>query len=317
MGHLFSGVAVFLAGILIVFAYFIFVWRRVGKDPERGPATPQYEPPKGISPAMMRYLVTRGKLDQNTVAATLVRLAQCGTIRIAKERNLYRISRTGELPMACLPEEKAFLDGISTCSGSLVVGVEHANKTLRSVTGPMRKILQKEYRKYLVTNSRYLWRMLLPSVLAAAGGVFFLDFPFHGRGPRLLMVYSGFVFLVLGVMLFVFYRLLKAPTPAGSKLMGKIEGFRKFLAANYEKPHAPRERPETDAPPFLEKHLPYAIALGIDSEYVSIRAKSLEWYAGRPGGFSAYDFTSSLNMKRPGAAKLVRPAKPRGAGADL
>ena len=131
------------------------------------------------------------------------------------------------------------------------------------------------------------------------------------------MVYSGFAFVVLCVMLTVFYRLLKAPTQAGSKLMGRIEGFGKFLAVNYAKTRGLRQRPETDAPPFLEKHLPYAIALGIDSEYVSIRAKSLEWYAGRPGGFSPYDFTSSLRMKRPGAAKPLRQARPRGAGADL
>ena len=306
-----------MAGLLIVFGYFVFVWRRVGKDPERWPDAPQYEPPEGISPAMMRYLVTRGRVDKNTVAATLVSLAQRGAIRIAKERTLYRISRTGESPITCLPEEKAFLDGISPRSGSLVVGVKHANKTLRSVTGAMKEILQQEYRKYFVTNSRTLWRMLVPSVIAAAVGVFFLDLSSHGRGPRLVVVYSGFAFIVLCVMLFVFYRLLKAPTPAGSKLMGEIEGFRRFLAVNYEEPRAVRERPETDAPPFLEKHLPYAIALGVDSEYVSIRAKSFEWYAGRPGGFSAYEFTSSLKMKRPTATRPLRPARPRSGGADL
>jgi len=158
--------------------------------------------------------------------------------------------------------------------------------------------------------------MLTLSVIAAAGGLFILDLPFHGRKSLPLIVYSAVAFIVLGIMLTVFYRLLKAPTEAGSKIMGRIEGFRKFLVVNYEKPRPPREGLETDAPPFLEKHLPYAIALGIDSEYVSIRATSLEWYAGRPGGFSPYDFTSSLRMRRPGAAKLLRPAKPRGAGAE-
>jgi hypothetical protein len=100
-------------------------------------------------------------------------------------------------------------------------------------------------------------------------------------------------------------------------MVSRIEGFRKFLAVNYEKARSFGERPETDAPPFLEKHLPYAIALGIDSEYVSIRAKSLEWYAGRPGGFSAYDFTSSLKMKGKEAGKPSRMTKPRRTGAGL
>ena len=99
--------------------------------------------------------------------------------------------------------------------------------------------------------------------------------------------------------------------------MDRIEGFRKFLAMNYEKARPFGKRPETDAPPFLEKHLPYAIALDIDSEYVSIRAKGLEWYGGRPGSFSAYDFTSSLKMKKPAVGKQSRLIKPRGAGAGL
>jgi predicted transcriptional regulator len=315
--HLFSSIAVFMAGLLIVLAYFITVWRRVGKDPERGPAAPQYEPPEGISPAMMRYIVTRGGFDEGTVAATLVKLAQCGAIKITKDENLYRISRIVDASAVCLPEEKAFLDGIFASSGNMVVGVKHASKTLRSVTGSLRDMLRQEYKKYFVTNSRYLWRMLALLVITAAVGFFFLDLSSHGRKSISIIVYSGFAFVVLSTMLIVFYRLLKAPTEIGSKIMGRIEGFRKFLAANYEKARAFGERPETDAPPFLEKHLPYAIALGIDSEYVSIRAKTLQWYAGRPGGFSPYDFTSSLKMKRTGAGKLSRMTKPPRTGAGL
>jgi hypothetical protein len=246
-----------------------------------------------------------------------VSLAQCGVIKIAKEENLYRISRTGEPPALCFPEEKAFLDSAFARSDSFVVGVKRARKTLRSVIGPLENMLQRDYKKYVVTNSHYLWRMLVPSVMAATGGLFLLDLPIRGRGSGPLIVYSGFAFIALCIMLAVFYHLLKAPTQAGRKIMDRIEGFRKFLAVNYEEARPFGKRPETDAPPFLEKHLPYAIALDIDSEYVSIRAKSLEWYGGRPGGFSAYDFTSSLKMKKPGVGKQSRLVKPRGAGAGL
>jgi len=317
-GHILSAIAIFMAGLLIVLAYFIAIWRKVGKDPERGPAAPQVEPPEGISPAMMRYIIiTGGKLDEGTVPATLVSLAQCGAIKIAKEGNLYRMSRSGELPALCLPEEKAFLDSVFARSDSFVVGVKRARKTLRSMIGPLRDMLQREYKKYVVTNSHYLWRMLALSVMAAAGGLFLLDLPIGGRGAGPLLVYCGSASIALGILLGVFYRLLKAPTPAGRKIMDRIEGFRKFLVVNYEQARPFGKRRETDAPPFLEKHLAYAIALDIDSEYVSIRAKNLEWYGGGPGSFSAYDFTSSLKMKKPGVGKQSRLIKPRGAGAGL
>jgi len=201
-------------------------------------------------------------------------------------------------------------------SGNFVVGVKRARKTLRALIGPLEKMLQQQYRRYVVTNSHYLWRMLGLSVMAAVGGLLVLDRPIYDRGPGPLIVYGGFAFIVLGIMLAVFYRLLKAPTQAGSKIMDGIEGFRKVLAVNYEQASPFGKRPEADAPPFLEKHLPYAIALDINSEYVSMRAKRFEWYRGRPGSFSAYDFTSSLKMRKPGVGEQSHLMKPRSAGAD-
>jgi uncharacterized protein (TIGR04222 family) len=316
-GHLLSAIAIFMVGLLIVLAYFITVWRRVGKDPERGPTAPQVGPPEGISPAMIRYIITGGKFDEGTVSATLVSLAQCGAIKIAMEENRYRITRTGDPPALCLPEEKAFLDRVFAQSDSFVVGVKRARKALRSMTGSLKDMLEREYKKYFVTNSHYLWRMLALSILAAVGGLFLLDLPIRGRGSVPLLVYFGSAFIILGILLGVFYRLLKAPTQAGRKIMDRIEGFRKFLAINYEEARPFGKRPETDAPPFLEKHLPYAIALDIDSEYVSIRARNLEWYGGRSGSFSPYDFTSSLKMKKPAMGKQSRLIKRQGGGAGL
>jgi hypothetical protein len=301
-GHIFSAIAAFMAGLLMVIAYFTVVWRRVGKDPERGPASPQVEPPEGISPAMMRYIATGGRLDEGAVAATLVKFAQCGVVKIAREGNFYRISRTGDPTGHCCPEEKMFLDSVFARSDSLVVSLKRISKTIRSVIGPVKDMLQREYRKYFVTNSHSLWRMLVLSVIAAAGGLFLLDLPSPGRGPGPLLVYGGFAFIVLSAMLALFHRLLKVPTPAASKIMDRIEGFRKFLAVNYGEARPFGKRPETDAPPFLEKHLPYAIALDIDSKYVSIRAKSLEWYGGR----------KNLEVGKPS-----RFTEPRDAGADL
>jgi hypothetical protein len=301
-GHIFSAVAAFMAGLLIVLGYFVAVWRRVGKDPERRPASPQVEPPEGISPAMMRYIETQGRLDEGLVAATLVKLAQCGAIKIAREGNFYRISRTGEPAVLCFPEEKAFLDSIFTRSDSLVVGLKRTSRTIRSIIDPVKDMLQREYRKYFVTNSHTLWRMMVLSLVAAAGGLFFLDPPSRGRGPGFLLAYCGFAFIVLSAMLALFYRLLKAPTRAGSKLLDRIEGFRKFLAVNYEEARHFGKKPETHGPPFLEKHLPYAIALDIDSEYVSTRAKCLEWYGG---------------MKKSWIGKQPGLAEPRDEGAGL
>jgi hypothetical protein len=178
----------------------------------------------------------------------------------------------------------------------------------------MKAVLKQEYQKYFITNSRYLWRFLWLSLIAALAGFLFLEQPFEHRGPVVYLVYGAFVLTVIGGLLFLFYHLLKTPTPTGRKLMDSIEGFSKFLTANYKRARFFDGRPETDGPPSLEKHLPYAMALGIDSEYVSLRMRNLAWYAGWSGGFSAHDLTSSLSLAAPGAVKRSRTAKRRSGG---
>jgi hypothetical protein len=180
----------------------------------------------------------------------------------------------------------------------------------------MRDVLKHEYRKYHAANSRYLWRFLWLFLIVAAAGSVFLDQPIEHRGPVVYFVYAAFVLAVTGIMLFLFHRLLKAPTPAGQNLMDRIEGFRKVLAATYKRTRVIDKRPETDRPPSLEKYLPYAMALGIESEYVSMRMRNLDWYAGRPGGFSAHDFSSSLSTATSGMVRRPQSAKARRRGRE-
>ena len=56
VGHLLSSIAVFMVGLFFVTAYFMVIWRKVGKDPARGPIAPQVEPPESLSPAMTGYM---------------------------------------------------------------------------------------------------------------------------------------------------------------------------------------------------------------------------------------------------------------------
>ena len=78
--------------------------------------------------------------------------------------------------------------------------------------------------------------------------------------------------LLVGVVLFLvalnllFYRLLKAPTNLGRRVMDKVEGFKMYLSTaeehRLEKLHPPDKTPE-----LFEKYLPYALALEVDQEW--------------------------------------------------
>ncbi len=104
-----------------------------------------------------------------------------------------------------------------------------------------------------------------------------------------LLFVAAILFLV--VINMIFYRLLKAPTRLGRRVMDKIEGFKMYLSTAEEhrlaKLHPPEKTPE-----LFERYLPYALALEVDQEWsekfadVLKRAAVAEgyspsWYNGR------------------------------------
>ncbi len=74
------------------------------------------------------------------------------------------------------------------------------------------------------------------------------------------------IIIVLLLMNYIFYRLLKAPTRAGRKLLDKIEGFKIFLSIA-EKDRLRFTAPLEKTPEIFEKYLPYALALDIEQEW--------------------------------------------------
>jgi Predicted membrane protein (DUF2207) C-terminal domain/Predicted membrane protein (DUF2207) N-terminal domain len=84
--------------------------------------------------------------------------------------------------------------------------------------------------------------------------------------------------LTQGVLAYVFYHLLKAPTLAGAKVRDQIDGFKVFLTAA-EKPRLEVLHPPDVTPEVFEKYLPYAIALDVENEW----SRKFEAEAARAG----------------------------------
>ena len=51
-----GGALLLLGALLFVFAWYVWAWRRVGRDPDKGVIIPRYRPPEGLSPAACRYV---------------------------------------------------------------------------------------------------------------------------------------------------------------------------------------------------------------------------------------------------------------------
>lgn len=159
-----------------------------------------------------------------------------------------------------------------------------------------------------------------PFVLGEFVGVYFL-----WASTSATVIFSAGA---LAFINYLYYRLLKAPTRAGRKLLDGIEGFKMYLSIA-EKERLNMLNPPEQTPELFERYLPYALALGVEQKWseqfsdVLARAKlggkeyTPVWYAG--SGFAASNlagFTTSIGSSLSSAisSSSVAPGSSSGGG---
>ena len=94
-----------IIGLFIVFIYYLLVWKKVGKDPEKGTIIPQYVPPDNFSPAAMRYIKRMG-YDNKIFAASIINMAVKGYLSIQENEGKYTLIRESAGEEILTTEEK-------------------------------------------------------------------------------------------------------------------------------------------------------------------------------------------------------------------
>jgi uncharacterized membrane protein YgcG len=148
------GVFLALGGLLLVLVYYALVWYAVGRDPRPGVVVPLYGPPKGFSPAAVRYLLKMG-FGAKAFAAALIDLAVKGAIAVEQEDDKYTIHRKDTATTNLSPDEEAALAKLLGSNKSLqLVNTNHA--TVIAARKALRSSLAKTIEKtYFVRNLAY------------------------------------------------------------------------------------------------------------------------------------------------------------------
>ena len=143
-----------LVGLLLVLAYYLFVWFRVGRDPARGTIIPLFAPPQGLSPAACRFLERRG-FDNTAFAAAVVDLAVKGTLAI-EEKSGFTLSRRKDAGDDKLsPDESALAQGLFAGDEQIAVKASHY-AALHRAREALRDSLAGDWGKgYFRTNRNY------------------------------------------------------------------------------------------------------------------------------------------------------------------
>jgi uncharacterized membrane protein YgcG len=174
-------------GLLLVLLYYLIVWFLAGRDPAKSSIMAIYEPPAGVSPAAMRYLVRMG-FDDKTFTAAILDMAVKDYLLIKEKFGIYTLKRSKADKQSLAAEESAAAaklfhkrgksgddtdeadGGENTVSEIRLQTKNHA--ILSDAIAAMKKSLHAaEDKIYFVTNQRYLIPGVILSVAALAGMV--------------------------------------------------------------------------------------------------------------------------------------------------
>ncbi|TWA26464.1 putative membrane protein [Sinorhizobium medicae] len=317
------------AGLLFVTLYYGRAWIRVGRDPTRGVMVPRWDPPEGVSPALVNYIDNKGFSGGGWTAlsAAALNLAVRGHVVLEDLKNAIIITATGKTGEKLPTGEAALMRAVEAADGKLTIDRENG-KRIQAAGSGFRSAMEREHRgKYYRANKSYVvvGIVLSAATLAALlifGGLSEDSIPFVivpvflavfiaafavsvGKSFRrssslrrrilsiVVLAFMGFVlftefssilaalvfsasdpadlplfFAIGGIVLVngLFYFLMGAPTPLGTRMMDGIDGLRQYLTLAEKDRLNMQSAPEM-SPRHFETLLPYAVALGVEKPW--------------------------------------------------
>ncbi len=262
---------------------------------------PEYEPPDKLSPAQLGLILDE-RADAKDLTATVVDLAVRGVLRIEKVekdgilgRDDWRLVKLRD-DKGLSGWERELLEGIFGSADDVLLS-ERKGKVAPSLQVAQTKLYEDAMERRWFTSdpehARQLWAGAgIGLVLVGAGLVF-------GLGLTLGLGLVGVAVILCGLVLLAMRSAMARRSAAGSEMLRRTLGFRRYM-----------ETAEKDRAAFAERegifsaYLPYAIVFGIVDRWAkafegldreATRAmQGLGWYAGQ-GAFSASAFSSELS----------------------
>ena len=170
------GTSLALFGGLGVLGYYMLMWSRFGRDPEKGTIIPRFKPPDNLSPAATRFIWKMG-YDDKTFASALVNMAVKGALTISEEgKNLSLEHRDGErTARLSRGEEKieaAYFSGKYKGTSLTLKKKKHA--VIRKGIDKLKDTLKNEYEvAYFNRNSKLFYIGLGISIVSVIVAAFF------------------------------------------------------------------------------------------------------------------------------------------------
>lgn len=145
-------------GLAVIFLYYLRSWIAVGRDPAKGVVVPRWDPPEGISPALVNYIDNKGfsGAGWTALSASALDLAVKGYVELDDLDSSITIRRTEKRVEGKLQSGEAALMAAIPSAGDALV-IDKANgKKVKTVGDSFRAAIEKEHRdRYYKSNAGY------------------------------------------------------------------------------------------------------------------------------------------------------------------
>jgi uncharacterized membrane protein YgcG len=301
------------------------LWLARGRDPQRRPVSPRYEPPEGLSPAEAGTLVDN-RPDMRDLTATLVDLAVRGYLRIEEEdrsglarlltKQHYTFRRLRAAGDELRPHERRMHGALF--SGREAVSTRDMEHEFYKELPGMRTVLFDELKRagyYHRRPDRVLQGYLVfgAAVLGLATAGLVSQATERGYSP----VLAALAGVATGLPVLLFGLVMPARTVRGARRLEEVLGFEEFL----DRVDSDRFRRMIKSPEQFEAFLPYAMAFGVEKRWArafdDLYTEPPSWYVGsQPGSsFRPSNLVSNLDTMATRASSAMASA-PRSSGSS-
>ena len=199
LGLLISGI-----GLLVVIAYYYKAWAAFGRDPAAGVIVPRWDPPEGVSPALVNYIDNRGfsGAGWTAISATMLELAVKDYVVLEDLKKSIVIRRTDKKIEDSLPVgQRTLLASIGAPGDSLTINKANGVK-VQKAGDDFRAAIEKEHRgKYYRGNFAYIVGGLMMSITIVLAAMITGSFDENEFGGIFSLVATS-VFLAIGATIF-------------------------------------------------------------------------------------------------------------------
>jgi len=161
------GVVAGIISLLFIVGYYLNMWNRFGRDPQKGVIIPRFKPPRDLSPAALRFIYKMG-YDQKAFTSAVIDMAVKGFLKISEEKNVYTLTRIDSSPSLLTEDEMAIVDELFKGGSEIVLTNENHLNVSRAIREFHKKLKDSFEKNYFILNRGYFFKGLLLSILFIA-----------------------------------------------------------------------------------------------------------------------------------------------------